>query len=376
MAGIKSFGPKFRKRGVKRYDGGGAVDGGYGMATAEADAGKEGANGLGANPGSNGSMGIGQGLGGFIDTIGGMFANPTSGGNVDVGASGNDELRSFLEKLLSEKDKDTGPTAEEKAAAEAALAAQKAKIAKSYANPMQHIAGMGTGYQGELNSYRPNYYNYGRAPVMQFGAGFQQPGRTGGMDNALRTSFQDVMGGPPDAEAAAQMRNQMLSGRGPSAFHRDMMAGPPPGMNSPPPTPPGGGGSTGQPPQPTQPAAPDYGAMVSSAYQDLLGRAPDEAGAQYWTNQLQTGAVKPEDFQNSFRSGGYEDEVFGAYKNILGRDPDAEGRNYWLQQLQSGAVRPEDFESSFRSGIQQQMRAGGLAALSPYAHYAAKLKAR
>lgn len=367
MAGIRSFKRKYNPKGIRRFDGGG-----YASASAEADAGKEGASGLGANPGSNGSMGIGQGLGGFVDAIGGMIANPTSGGLGDVGIGGGnqiaqDELYKYLMKIADEQAAKKAEEAKPDPEAEAAAAAQKAKIAKSYANPMAHIAGGGTGYQGALDSYRPNYYAYGRAPVMEFGANFQQPGRTGGMDNAIKNTYQDTLGRSPDPEGAEYWRQQMLSGSGPSAFRRDFMSGAKPELASMMPQP-------QQPPPPQQPAGPDYTSMVNSAYKDVLGRDPDAEGAQYWTNQLQTGAVKPDDFMNSFRSGGYEDEVFDAYKDVLGRAPDEEGKAYWLNQLQSGAVRPEDFVSSFRSGA--GMAGGGLAALSAYRHYADRLGKR
>jgi hypothetical protein len=60
-------------------------------------------------------------------------------------------------------------------------------------NPMQHIAGGMTGqpgYQGPLNSFRPNYFAYGPSPSMQFGANYQAPGQTGGMEAALSRGYQ------------------------------------------------------------------------------------------------------------------------------------------------------------------------------------------
>lgn len=83
---------------------------------------------------------------------------------------------------------------------------------------------------------------------------------------------------------------------------------------------------------------------VSEAYQDLLGRAPDDAGLAFWTNQN----LKPGELVQRFQeSQEYKDRIAAnpltsyfpainsydeAYRELLGRAPDEEGFAFWSQQ--------------------------------------------
>lgn len=101
-------------------------------------------------------------------------------------------------------------------------------------------------------------------------------------------------------------------------------------------------------------AAPDYAALLQAAYQNQLGRAPDTSGAAYWTQQLQSGQITPDQIDAIFAASPegtlraqtgqtynpeYVNAVNTAYKNELGRDTDQSGFNYWLNQLQGGQMQ-------------------------------------
>jgi hypothetical protein len=116
------------------------------------------------------------------------------------------------------------------------------------------------------------------------------------------------------------------------------------------------------------PAAPDYANLINQAYSSVGITSPDQPGASYWQSQLQSGAIKPEDFQRSFLtaatgvteptyasnvakakellSGLNTQAVTQAYQDVLGRAGDTAGIDYFTQQLASGALKPEDLTST------------------------------
>jgi hypothetical protein len=57
--------------------------------------------------------------------------------------------------------------------------------------------------------------------------------------------------------------------------------------------------------QTTQPAmnagSPNYNQLVTNAYQQYLGRAPDQGGLQAWTSALQEGRITPDQLATNFR---------------------------------------------------------------------------
>ncbi|HEX5444031.1 MAG TPA: DUF4214 domain-containing protein [Pirellulales bacterium] len=87
-----------------------------------------------------------------------------------------------------------------------------------------------------------------------------------------------------------------------------------------------------------------YGAVVSRAYHDYIGREPDDAGLNYWVERMQAG-LSEEQLDAAFigspeyvRDHGGSDPawVTGMYHDLLGRSPDAQGLQYWTARLQSG----------------------------------------
>jgi len=82
-----------------------------------------------------------------------------------------------------------------------------------------------------------------------------------------------------------------------------------------------------------------YQPMITSAYQQLgrtgFGADPaqiDYGGYNYWLNQLSSGAVRPEDLNQSVLTAGRPQnygEIEGIYQKYFNRGPDPSGVQYW-----------------------------------------------
>lgn len=89
------------------------------------------------------------------------------------------------------------------------------------------------------------------------------------------------------------------------------------------------------------------GAIVSAAYEQFLGRSADTDGLNYWVNQMQSGmsanavdAAFLSSAEAFWRDGGTNSGwIKGLYQDLLDRAPDAAGNQYWLAQLQGGASK-------------------------------------
>jgi hypothetical protein len=88
--------------------------------------------------------------------------------------------------------------------------------------------------------------------------------------------------------------------------------------------------------------------VVTPDYLKYLGRSPDETGLAFWVDQLRYGALTDEQLEAGFigspeyyaRAGGTDRAwVDAMFENLLGRAPDAQGENYWVNQLAQGASK-------------------------------------
>lgn len=88
--------------------------------------------------------------------------------------------------------------------------------------------------------------------------------------------------------------------------------------------------------------------IVTPAYQQFLGRAPDAAGLSYWVSLMQFNGLTDEQLEANFiasdefyaHAGGTNVAwVDAMYVDLLGRPPDAQGEAYWVQQLALGVSR-------------------------------------
>lgn len=86
---------------------------------------------------------------------------------------------------------------------------------------------------------------------------------------------------------------------------------------------------------------------VTQAYQQVLGRDPDDAGRDYWVGRLGAGLTRTALVANLLNSGeayalgGATPEGFVdlAYEVLLGRPADDAGRDHWVAALEAGARR-------------------------------------
>lgn len=99
----------------------------------------------------------------------------------------------------------------------------------------------------------------------------------------------------------------------------------------------------------------DYGALsngafVNQLYENVLGRAADTAGAQYWNGVMQSGgsrgavvlglAESQENKADTISTAGDANnaEAYRLYQAALGRAPDASGLSYWSATLSNGTT--------------------------------------
>ncbi|MCQ9425613.1 DUF4214 domain-containing protein [Pseudomonas sp. LJDD11] len=111
---------------------------------------------------------------------------------------------------------------------------------------------------------------------------------------------------------------------------------------------------------------------LAELYTTFFDRAPDAGGLAYWVAQIDGGQItlaqvaenwltqQPEG-QSNFPSTLTDAQFIEAvYNNLLGRTADAGGAQYWLQQLQSGAVPRDSFALSLINGAKANTSTQGL----------------
>jgi hypothetical protein len=112
-----------------------------------------------------------------------------------------------------------------------------------------------------------------------------------------------------------------------------------------------------------------HGGQAYRLYQAAFGRTPDKTGLGYWINALDKGSSLTHvagEFVNSSefltRSGGAasDDATFVTllYQNVLQRAPDAGGQQYWLDALHHGATRADLLQSFSESAENQAALVG------------------
>ena len=85
------------------------------------------------------------------------------------------------------------------------------------------------------------------------------------------------------------------------------------------------------------------GVVITEMYQDVLGRAPDTSGLQFWLDRLSDGA-RTQDIGAQFYSSPEYVEAAGStnawlgqlYRALLDREPDDSGIQYWRDQMAAG----------------------------------------
>lgn len=105
-------------------------------------------------------------------------------------------------------------------------------------------------------------------------------------------------------------------------------------------------------------------AALTDLYAASLDRAPDAMGLAYWASRMVDGMSLQEIAKSFFAQAETQLEfanaktatafVTQAYQNVLERAPDAQGLEYWVNELESGHVGKDDFLLSFIGGARAQ----------------------
>jgi len=101
------------------------------------------------------------------------------------------------------------------------------------------------------------------------------------------------------------------------------------------------GGPTGTGANYIDPAVKANMDLLNTDYQKYLYRAPDQAGAQYWNQQLQSGAIKQSDLDKIFTSspeGVKVKQIQDTYQSLLGHGADPAGIANWIGKLGTSAT--------------------------------------
>lgn len=117
-------------------------------------------------------------------------------------------------------------------------------------------------------------------------------------------------------------------------------------------------------------ATPQYALeSVTQLYLGFFDRVPDAAGLQYWSGQIQQGTsplqvamgfAKSDEFIKAYGKLTAKEKVTLAYQNILDRAPDQGGLNFWSQKLESGTSMGEVIWRIVNSAFTQQGDADSL----------------
>ena len=94
---------------------------------------------------------------------------------------------------------------------------------------------------------------------------------------------------------------------------------------------------------------------VSNMYIQQLGRAPDAAGLEYYTNQIKTGALTPESLaaQLDRSTEGYNydaERIASQYRSTFGRDPDQEGFQFYMGLEDQNPTEPAAINNAIKVG--------------------------
>ncbi len=104
--------------------------------------------------------------------------------------------------------------------------------------------------------------------------------------------------------------------------------------------------------------------QVFRLYQATLGRAPDDAGLLYWASLMRSGAANLDSVTRGFTGsqefltayGGLDDGGFVTllYRNVLGRDPDAAGFQGWTNLLTAETLTRQQVVVGFSESAEFQ----------------------
>ncbi len=101
--------------------------------------------------------------------------------------------------------------------------------------------------------------------------------------------------------------------------------------------------------------------QLQQLYVAYLGRPADSAGLEYWVGQVELGNIsldqirvnivneQPEYLENYGQLNNF-DLTNTVYQNLFNREADEAGRDYWIEQLEVGNVSPDQLIIAFVNG--------------------------
>lgn len=124
-----------------------------------------------------------------------------------------------------------------------------------------------------------------------------------------------------------------------------------------------------------QPVVNPYSQQITNWYQGLLGRAPDQAGIDYWSEQLR-GGLAPDAAQEMIATSP-EAMVSREYRMSLGRAPTQDDLGYWVNAAVQG-IPISDIRQTIRTSPEAQLfssynQAAQNMTLQPYNYYLGQL---
>ena len=93
---------------------------------------------------------------------------------------------------------------------------------------------------------------------------------------------------------------------------------------------------------------------VTAAYEDILGRKPDESGMRTYRSKMVDDGWSEQDVRKALRksvenrAGDVEKIIKTAYRDILGRDPDKEGFAHYKRMMLEKGWSEKDVRDSLR----------------------------
>ena len=100
-------------------------------------------------------------------------------------------------------------------------------------------------------------------------------------------------------------------------------------------------------------------AQIAELYIATFDRAPDEAGLNYWVDQYNNGMSVDEiaksffdqpETKEKYSDGDIDSFIDSVYENVLDRKPDDAGKDYWKDQLDNGNISKDKFIIAILNG--------------------------
>jgi hypothetical protein len=95
---------------------------------------------------------------------------------------------------------------------------------------------------------------------------------------------------------------------------------------------------------------------IEKLYRDVLGRAPDTGGSDYWTKQfLEDGSIDATERKTFEQAALPEIELTKLYQDVLGRAPDSAGFDHWNKQFMADGVIDENERKTFEEAARAEL---------------------